>query len=588
VKAQESQSVIEQAKYRGAFLPGVVASTISALLWIASASIPARAQGPNSWTTGADMPAAVQGPTTGLIGGLVYVIGGTTETTTVSINQIYNPATNTWTTGAPMPTARYVPAGAVVNNILYVIGGKLNGNQLTVVEAYDPSTDTWSTDYSPMPTARDSIQAVVSNGIIYVIGGFNNGSDRLNTVQSYNPATDTWTKEAPLLAGKSSVALGLLGSTIVAAGGLENSGVTGDNEGYNPSTNSWQKLASDPNARQAGCAGTISGQLYFAGGKNNNGPVAVTESFNLADNQWTTLTPMPVATANSGNAVVGNLLYCFGGALTGTIVSGATLSTQVLIYHPGVSAPPAISANGVVSASAFGGFTSVAPGSWIEIYGSNLASDSREWSGTDFNGVNAPTSLDGTKVTVGGADAFIDYINPGQVNAQVPSSVGTGSQQLIVTSSAGASAAYPIIVNATQPGLLAPASFDISGTQYLAAFFSDGVTYVLPTGAISGVVSRPAKPGDTIMLYGVGFGPVIPDIPAGQIAQASNKLASSFEISIGGMPATVTYAGLAPNYVGLYQFNVVVPNAADSNAAPVTFTLDGAAGTQTLYIAVQN
>ncbi len=580
--------MIEQAKYRGAFLPGAVASTISALLWIASAPIPARAQGPNSWTTGADMPTAVQGPATGVIGGLVYVVGGTTETTTVNINQIYNPATNTWTTGAPMPTARYVPAGAVVNNVLYVIGGKLNGNQLTVVEAYDPITDTWSTNYSPMPTARDSIQAVVSNGIIYVIGGFNNGSDRLNTVQSYDPATDTWTKDASLLVGKSSVALGLLGSTIVAAGGLENSGVTGDNEGYNSSTNSWQKLTPDANSRQAGCVGTISGQLYFAGGKNNSGPLAVTESFNLAENQWTTLTPMPVATANSGNAVVGNVLYCFGGALTGTIVSGATLSTQVLIYNPGPSAPPAISANGVVSASAFGGFTSVAPGSWIEIYGSNLASDSREWSGTDFNGVNAPTSLDGTTVTIGGADAFIDYISPGQVNAQVPSSVGTGSQPLIVTSSAGASPAYPITVNATQPGLLAPASFDMSGTQYLAAFFSDGVTYVLPTGAISGVASRPAKPGDTIMLYGVGFGPVTPAIPAGQIAQASNKLASSFEISIGGMPATVNYAGLAPNYVGLYQFNIVVPNITDTSTAPVTFTLDGATGTQTLYIPVQN
>jgi hypothetical protein len=49
---------------------------------------------------------------------------------------------------------------------------------------------------------------------------------------------------------------------------------------------------------------------------------------------------------------------------------------------------PAISAGGVVSASAFGGFTSVSPGSWIEIYGSNLATNTRSWGGSDFKGVN--------------------------------------------------------------------------------------------------------------------------------------------------------------------------------------------------------
>jgi uncharacterized protein (TIGR03437 family) len=137
---------------------------------------------------------------------------------------------------------------------------------------------------------------------------------------------------------------------------------------------------------------------------------------------------------------------------------------------------------------------------------------------------------------------------------------------------------------------LAETLFDIKINGLLNAvsdLLSDRA-YVLPTGAISGVNSLPAKPGDTIILYGVGFGPVTPDIPAGQIVQQSNTLASSFQVSIGGMPATVNYAGLAPNYVGLYQFNIVVPNVAASDAVPLTFTLDGASGTQTLYIAVQN
>jgi uncharacterized protein (TIGR03437 family) len=77
----------------------------------------------------------------------------------------------------------------------------------------------------------------------------------------------------------------------------------------------------------------------------------------------------------------------------------------------------------VVSASAFGEFTSVSPGSWIEIYGSNLAVDSRSWPASDFNGVNAPTSLDGTSVTIGGQAAFVDFISPGQVDALVPCDV---------------------------------------------------------------------------------------------------------------------------------------------------------------------
>jgi uncharacterized protein (TIGR03437 family) len=543
---------------------------------------------PGTWTTGADMPMAVQGPATGVIGGMAYVVGGVTATATVNTNQIYNPQTDTWTMGAPIPTARDVPASAVVNGLLYVTGGKLNGVQLTVVEVYNPATDSWSTNYSQMPTARDSVVAVVSNGIIYVVGGFNNGSDRLNTVQSYDPATDTWTKETPLLVGKSSPAVGVLGSTLVAAGGLTNSGVTGDNEGYDFSTNSWQSLTPNPVARQAGCVATISGQLYFAGGKNNNGPVDTVQSFNLQENQWTTLAPMPQALANGGAAEVDNLLYCFGGAVTGTEVPNSTLTTQVFIYHPGAVSTPTISANGVASASAFGGFTSVAPGSWIEIYGANLAADTRVWGSSDFSGVNAPTSLDGTYVMIGGEPAFVDYISPGQVNAQVPSSVATGSQQLIVTTAAGASAAYSITVNAVEPGLLAPASFNVGGTQYVVALFSDNVTYALPQGATPGVSSRPAKPGDTLVLYGVGFGPVTPDIPAGQIVQQSNMLASSFQISIGGMPATLNYAGLAPNYVGLYQFNVVVPDIADNNAAPVTFSLGGQPGIQTLYIPVQN
>ncbi len=253
---------------------------------------------------------------------------------------------------------------------------------------------------------------------------------------------------------------------------------------------------------------------------------------------------------------------------------------------------------GVVSASAFGEFTSVAPGSWIEIYGTKLAAGTRSWTAADFTGVNAPTSLDGTSVTIGGQAAFIDYVSPTQVNAQVPSNIGTGPQPVVVTTAVGASAPITIAddqsgpvtvtVNQDQPGLLAPSAFNIGGKQYVAALFSDGATYVLPSGAISGVTSRRAQPRDIITFYGIGFGPVTPNIPAGQIVPGKSMLVAPLDILFGQTAATVPYDGLAPGAIGLYQFNVVVPNVAASDAVPVTFTLGGTAGTQTLYTAVEN
>ena len=53
------------------------------------------------------------------------------------------------------------------------------------------------------------------------------------------------------------------------------------------------------------------------------------------------------------------------------------------------------------------------------------------------------------------------------------------------------------------------------------------------------------------------------------------------------LKATWVYAGLAPGYTGLYQFNVVVPDVPASDLVPLTFTLNGNPGTQALYIAVQ-
>ena len=240
----------------------------------------------------------------------------------------------------------------------------------------------------------------------------------------------------------------------------------------------------------------------------------------------------------------------------------------------------------VISAGSYGGLTSIAPATWIEIYGQNLATTTADWTG-GFQGNNAPTSVGGTTVTVGGESLFIDYASPGQVNGQVPSDVASGPQPVIVTTAAGSSAPFTINVNATEPGLLAPAAFNIDKVQYAVALFSDGF-YDLPPGLVSEVASRRAVPGDTILLFGIGFGPVSDNTPAGVIDQGTNMLNASVDISIGGATAQVKYAGLTPQVVGLYQFNVVVPNIPANDKTALTFTLDGTAGTQTLFLFIGN
>ena len=249
---------------------------------------------------------------------------------------------------------------------------------------------------------------------------------------------------------------------------------------------------------------------------------------------------------------------------------------------------PVISPSGVITAGNYGAFQAVAPATWVEIYGVNLANTrSQTWAGADFKGIQAPSTLGGTTVTIAGKPAFVDFVSPGQVNAQVPSGIAPGPQQVVITTAGGVSDPYTVTFNALEPGLLAPPSFILNGRQNVVALFSGTLTFVLPVN-IPGAVSARARPGDTLTLYGIGFGPVTPDIPAGQIVQQANMLQSSFQVFFANVPAQVIYAGFAPGYVGLYQFNVVVPNVAASDTVPLTFTLGGSPGPQNLVIAVRN
>jgi len=320
----------------------------------------------------------------------------------------------------------------------------------------------------------------------------------------------------------------------------------------------------------AGNSGTITVSLT----ENNTGATVafLSNNFTFYYNSDAACSGTPVSTCSIGQV----------GLTPGAVISGTGNGT--------FDATPVIRTSlGVISASAYGGFSALAPGTWMEIYGTNLANvTSRTWGSADFNGDAAPTALGGTTVTIGGQPAFIDYVSPTQVNAQVPSGILPGTQPVVVTTPGGTSFPYPITVNVTESGLLAPAAFNLQAGQYVTALFPDGFTYVLPPGSIAGLTSARAKPGDTIVFYGVGFGTVTPNSPAGQIVTQSNTLSGNFKASFAGTPATVTFSGLTFGYLGLYQFDVVVPNVAASDTVPFTFSLGGTPGTQTLLIAVGN
>jgi uncharacterized protein (TIGR03437 family) len=302
-----------------------------------------------------------------------------------------------------------------------------------------------------------------------------------------------------------------------------------------------------------------------------SGPVISFYSF--ANWNWQYSAPMCTPVAAPCNA--GQVAATPGAIITGPVVGA---------FDP----TPSITPSGALTPDNYGSFASVAPASWMVMYGVNLVTNtlSETWT-TAFNGNQAPTSLSGTTVTVAGAPAFVAYVSPGQVNVQVPSGIPSGPQPIVVTTPGGSSIPYTINVNATEPGLLAPLSFVIGGKQNVVALFSNTLTYVLPV-AVSGIATARAKPGDSITLYGIGFGPVTPNIVAGQIVQQVNQVQADFAITFANVSATVTYAGLVPEIVGLFQFNVVVPNIAASDAVPVAFTLGGVSGTQNLVIAIQN
>ncbi|HLG96401.1 MAG TPA: IPT/TIG domain-containing protein [Bryobacteraceae bacterium] len=254
----------------------------------------------------------------------------------------------------------------------------------------------------------------------------------------------------------------------------------------------------------------------------------------------------------------------------------------------------------IESASAYGGYNYFASGSWLEIKGNNLAdpndprlsnaSHSGQWSSADFNGSNAPTNLDGISVSINGKPAYVWYLSPTQLNVQAPEDAATGNVSISVTNCKATSSISMLSRQTLAPGLLAPSNYSSGGTQYLVATFASDGAYVLNTalGAGFGLNSRPAKPGDLIIAYGVGFGDVTPSILPGTVVSQSNQLVNPVTFSFGSTPAQLSYAGLAGSFVGLYEFYITVPAGLSNGDYQIHIAQNGTPLPQTVFLTVHN
>lgn len=243
--------------------------------------------------------------------------------------------------------------------------------------------------------------------------------------------------------------------------------------------------------------------------------------------------PGPLTTDNFGRATLG---------WTTTSGSFNTLSISI----PGVSSStgtasalglPAALPNGIVNAASY--TQSLAPGGFATIFGGSLAAGK---SGSATN-TPLPTVLGGTQVTVNGTVASITYASDSQINFIVPANISPGTARVQVSNSIGISAAFPMQVVPTAPGIF-----------YNTA---TGAGAILLANTALTTQDRPATTGDFLEVYTTGLG-------SAPVATAT----------IAGNDAPVSYAG-STSYPGLQQVNIRVPVGIPSGTQTLVLRVNG-------------
>jgi len=259
------------------------------------------------------------------------------------------------------------------------------------------------------------------------------------------------------------------------------------------------------------------------------------------------------------------------GEYDGMIRLAWSSSTEVLTIpvslNLAAATAPAISSGGVVNAATFvpnadaGG--ELAPGIFASIFGIRLAS-----SAAFADQLPLPRLLNGVSVTFNGAPAPLTYVSENQVNVVVPQALSGSSAAVVVRRDGEASSTETVRLTPVRPLI-----FLVDGRAAALNLGDDGA-------ALNGP-ETPAQPGQTITIFGTGFGPTENPLPDGVAATGENRIFGSAEVLVGGREAEVSYAGLSPGSAHLYQINAELhPETPVGCDVPLTLRIDGVEGNE--------
>jgi uncharacterized protein (TIGR03437 family) len=256
------------------------------------------------------------------------------------------------------------------------------------------------------------------------------------------------------------------------------------------------------------------------------------------------------------------------------------------------SAQPTIAPGGIANGASFQSIP-LAGGSLFSIFGSNLASQMASASSVPFS-----RSLGGVTVQfVNGSttiDAPISYVQPGtgtssQINAQVPWNLvapGTSATvNMVVMNNNVASSITPVNIAPFSPGIF---GFNTtSGTMAIAYTYQDGM-FAWPANSVAGLTTHAATHGSLLIVYATGLGAVTPTIDDGDApGSVLTQVNTPPVVMIGGITAPVAFAGLQPQFPGVYQLNITVPASAPAgNAVPIQIQVGGVTSPASFTIAV--
>jgi uncharacterized protein (TIGR03437 family) len=240
-------------------------------------------------------------------------------------------------------------------------------------------------------------------------------------------------------------------------------------------------------------------------------------------------------------------------------LGGQTFLSATLVNGAAV---PRVDPGRIQNGASFVTQISVAPGTLISIFGSNLAGVQAS-SDTPFQ-----TTLGDTQVVLGGRPVPLQYASDGQLNAQVPYDIAVNTQlQLLVQRGTALSVGAPLTVAAAQPAIF---TVNQQGTGQ-GTIINTATTVLADANA-------PVQPGDTVTIYCTGLGAVDPPIPSGTAAppDGSSMTVNTVTATIGDLPASVGFAGLAPGLTGVYQVIATLDDGvAAGDQVPVTLTVAG-------------